>query len=484
MINKNTFKQNVVSSFLWSFLGQSGYLVIGLVANIILARLLSPYEFGQVGIIMFFIAIARVLTESGLSGALIRKSDATEEDFSTVFLFNLGVSVTLMLLLILFSEKIANFYNDLELKNILIATSSILLINAFQITQNAKLVKDLKFKEKATYEFVAIFFASLLGVVLAIQNAGVWALVIMQIATALFLTILLWLFEGPLKKLVFSRISFKGLYKFGVNTTLASLLNTAFDNVYQLILGKYFSINQTGFYFQGKKLQDVPVKIIRSTTSGVIYSSLAKLQNEHSLFNKFYRKILTVFTVVVGLICLMVFFYAENVILLLYGEQWLGAVFYIQILIVASYFYMQESLNRIIFKVFDKTEKILYLEIIKKSIQAITVAIGVLSESIEILLYGFLFTSILSFFLNYYQSRKVQNNFSWQELYIILKVGVISIFTVSTGLTLKEYFELQLYYSFLLIPILLIIFISAVKLFNVSDILRDSRAILNVIRKK
>ena len=480
-MNKS-FKRNIITGFFWSFLGQTGYLIIGLVANIILARLLSPYEFGQVGIIMFFIVLAKVLTESGLSGALIRKNDATEEDFSTVFVFNLVVSLILMILLILFSGVIANFYEDAQLKNILMVTSIVLFINALQITQNARLVKDLQFKKKALYEFIAIFLSSILGVTLAIYNVGVWAIVIMQIATALFLTVLLWVFEGPLTKFVFSKTSFKGLYKFGVYTTLSSLLNTAFDNIYQLILGKYFAISQTGFFYQGKKLQEVPVKIIKSTTLGVVFSSLSKLQDDSKQFEKYYRRIVTLFTIAVGLICVVVYFYAHNIILLLYGEKWLGAVFYMQILIVASYFYMQEMFNRVIFKVFDKTEKILYLEIIKKSIQSVSIVIGVLAKNIEILLYGFLVTSALSFFINYYESRKVQDNFSWYEIILVIKVGVISVLTVLLGSLLNRILSLETYQSFYILPLLIISFIGLIRIFKVSKLENDIKNLLKAIK--
>lgn len=478
-----TFKGNIVNGFFWSFIGQFGYMFVGLGANVILARLLSPYEFGQVGIVMFFIVIAKVLTESGLSGALIRKNDATDLDFSTVFVFNLGVSLTLMLLLIWFSGTIADFYDDAELNNILIATSSVLLINAFQITQNAKLIKDLKFKKKATYEFVSIFIASLIGIAMAFYNAGVWAIVVMQISTALILTVLLWLFEGPIIKFTFSKTSFKSLYKFGVNTTFASLLNTAFDNIYQLILGKYFAISQTGFFYQGKKIQEVPVKIISSTTSGVVFSSLSQLQDDHKQFDIYYRRIVTLFTIAVGLICLLVYFYAHNIILLLYGDKWLGAVFYMQVLIVASYFYMQEMFNRVIFKVFDKTEKILYLEIIKKSIQTISIFVGVLSKSIDILLYGFLVTSVISFFINYYESRKVQNNFSWHEIILVIKVALISITTVLLAIWMKNVFNLDNYESFYLLPLLLMTFILLIRIFQISKLENEIILIFKSLKK-
>lgn len=480
-----SFKRNIVTSLIWSIIGQFGYMVIGLGANIILARLLTPYEFGQVGIVMFFIIIAKVLTESGLSGALIRKKNASEEDFSTVFIFNLAISFILMFLLILSSSLIANFYNDKELKNILIASSSVLLINAFQITQTAKLVKELKYKQKGLYEFFAILIAAIIGVILAFNEYGVWSIVAMQIITAFMLTVFLWIFEGPLKKIEFSNKSFKALYKFGVNTTLASLLNTAFDNIYQLVLGKYFAISQTGLFFQAKKLQEVPVGLIKSTTLGVVFSSLSRLQDDLIQFNLLYKRIVTFFTIAVGLICLLIFYYAENIILLLYGAKWLEASFYMQILILASFFYIQEIFNRVIFKVFDRTEKILYLEIIKKTIQTLSILVGVVLLNIEILLYGFLITSILSYFINFHYSRKVQGDFTWYEIVLVLITIAISIVTVLIGILLKEYLQLEGYYSFWLLPILLFAYFTGIQIFIRNfNLLKDTKMLIKLIVRK
>src|SRR5690606_28451166 len=183
----STLKKSFITGFIWSFVGQTSYLFVALIANVILARLLTPYEFGQVGIVMFFILISKVLTESGLTGALVRKKDATEDDFSTVFIFNLAISVFLFFLLIFSAGFIADFYNNLELKNILIVLSFVLIINAFQFTQNAKIVRDMKFKKQALYAFISVIISSLIGIILAFLKYGVWALVIMQVCNALIL---------------------------------------------------------------------------------------------------------------------------------------------------------------------------------------------------------------------------------------------------------------------------------------------------------
>lgn len=480
----SSLKKSFITGFLWSFGGQTGYLLVALITNIILARLLSPYEFGQVGIVMFFIIISKVLTESGLTGALVRKKDATEEDFSTVFIFNLIISVFLFFLLVLFSGLIADFYDNRALKNILIALAFILIINAFQFTQNAKIVRDLKFKKQSLYALVAVILSSLIGLILALFDYGVWALVIMQICNAFILTLLYWIYEGPVKSFVFKIDSFKSLYKFGLNTTLASLLISVFDNIYNLILGKYFSVQQTGLFYQAKRLQEIPVGVIKSSTLGVVFSTLAKLQDNRDEFKKFYSRIVTIFTTIVGLICLLIYFYAEQAILLLYGEQWLGAVFYMKILILSSFFFMQEMFNRVLFKVFDRTDKILTLEIIKKAIQSVTIIIGVILKDLEILLYGFLVTSILSYFINYYHSRKIYENFSWKEILLVLKVIVVAVVVVILLHSVNTRINLEGYELFYLLPVLIIKYFILLKIMRVVNILKEISYLFNVATER
>ena len=475
-------KKQFIVGTIWSLSGTVGYLLVSLITNVILARIIGPQAFGQIGIIMFFIIIAKVLTESGLSGAIIRKKEVSEEDYSTVFIFNLIISFILCILLILSAHSIAKFYNDNLLKDLLIATSFVLIINAFQIVNNARLVRNLNYKKKSIVEFVAVIISSIVAIVLAtVFQAGVWAVVVLQLLTALLITIQLWIYFGPLKTIIFSKKSFGQFYRFGLNTTLASLLNTAFDNIYQLILGKYFAITQTGLFYQAKKLQEVPVGIIKSTTLGVIFSALSKVQDDLDQFGRIYNRIVTLFTIAIGFICLFVFFYAKEIILLLYGANWAGAVFYMQILIVASYFYMQEMLNRNIFKVFDRTEKILHLEIFKKVFQALTILVGVAMRNIEILLYGFLLTSVVSYFVNYYYSRKVFGGFSWFEILMVLKVFFIGTSITVVGNLLKITMSLNGNISFVLLPAFIVLYAFLIKILHVSNIFNEIKYLKKLI---
>ena len=317
----DNLKKSIVSGAIWTVIGQIGYYGIAIVVNIILARMLTLSDFGQLGIALFFIGIARVLSESGLSAALIRNKQANDLDFSTIFIFNFIISIALVSLLIFSSGYIATFYNDAELKVILTFASFSLIINAFSFVQTTKMLREMRFKQKAIYDFTSIFFASFVAIFLATKNYGVWSLIIMQILTGLINVILLWTFEGRIKLLRFSKSSFLFHYKFGANTTFASLLNSFFGNINQAILGKYFSIGQTGLYYQASKLSETPFTMINAINSGVIYSGLSKIQDNKDQFTRAYLNIIRIMTVLTGFLSMMLFVFAKEIVLILLGEK-------------------------------------------------------------------------------------------------------------------------------------------------------------------
>lgn len=477
-------KRGIIKGTIWTVIGQIVTLLIVLATNVWLARLLSPKEFGQVGVIMFFVALANVLTESGLEGALVRKTNANNADYSTVFVSNLVFSLICYIILALSSNLIASFYNDKLIKDLLLVSGLILFINAFQITQNAKLTSDMKFKEKSIYRFIAVLISSSTGIFLAYHGLGVWALVLIQLMTASIYTILLWVFEGFFMKLYFSKSSFKELFSFGMNTTLASLLNSGFDNIYQLILGKYFSMAQTGYFYQAKKLQDVPGGVINMVSQTVIFSSLAKLQDDKLSFTKAYNKITLYYLILLGFISSFIYIYAEQIILLLYGKEWMGAVFYMQLLTIASFFYIQENINRVIFKVFNQTRKILHLEFVKKAIQMISIIIGVIYLDLQVLIIGFVITNIVGYLINFYYSRIIIGANNYYELKTLLKVVLTSVLSVLIVMTIIIIFKLKSYLVFLSIPVLLLLYLVSLSLFKVVSLKSELLSIFNLFKKK
>ncbi|WP_165851359.1 lipopolysaccharide biosynthesis protein [Brumimicrobium aurantiacum] len=461
-----------MSGTLWTLLGQFGYLGVTLIANIILARILSPEEFGQLGVVLFFIVIARVLTESGLGAALVRNNNATNTDYSTIFIFNLIISVVFCILLIATSGAISDFYDDQALQRLLIVSSFILIINAFQIIHGTRLVSNMRFKQKSKYEFFSILISSAIGIILAFNEFGIWSLVFMHLSNALIATLLMWLFEGGIGTLAFNIDSFKYHYKFGVNISLASLVIAVFDNIYQIVLAKYFSISQTGLYYQAKKLQNVPIGLQNKVTQTVFYSALSKLQEDKNKFKYMYHNMIKIISIGSGLIALIILLFAYDIILIVLGEKWVSATFFLQILSIVGFFQIQENFNRMLFKIFNDTKFVLYLELIKKIIQTITIVVGLLNHNLNILMYGFLITSILSYSINYYVASKNYSFIGKRELLINLKVFLISLlisiayFLFSDFILLYRIIFVLLLYTVSIVLFRLLVFEDLIKFFR------------------
>lgn len=475
-------KKELIVSLFWSMGGQVGAMIISLITNVLLARILSPFQFGQVGVIMFFILISNVLTESGLGGALVRRLDANHNDFSTVFIFNVTLSLFLYIILFFAAGSIASYYGNPELEKLLQVSGIVILINSFQVIQNAKLVRAMKFKRKSVYYFNSVFIGSLVGLILAYNGYGVWSLVYLQITVAFLLTCQLWIFEGFFFSLKFSQNSFSKLFGFGVNTTLASILNTAFDNIYQLILARTFSMSQVGLFYQGKKLQDVPNNVIKLSSLNVIYSSLSKHQLNKKIFLSKFHSIINPLVVISGGITLLFLLFSDGILSLLYGNKWLEAEFYMQLLSVGSFFYLLEMFNRIIFKVFDKTRSILYLELLKKGIQIITIIIGLYFENIVLLLYGFLFTNFFSFCINYFYSRKTLGSIDWFGLKFILKVTLTFLLLYFLSKISFSNFNFLPQEKLFFLPLVIVIYAILLKVFRVSNVIMDLQKIRSILK--
>lgn len=422
-----------MNSTIWSITGHASYLLLSLIVNVIMARLLGPTDFGIMGIILFFISIGKIFIDSGFAGALIRKSSFTPNDVSTVFFFNAVVSMLLFVLLISISPLIASFYSNQRLTSLLIWSSGIFLINAYTIIPNAKLMMDMQFKQMYLYMFMSYLIASIVGVCLAIYDFGVWSLVVMHLLNSLlYATVLKIKVRWKFSINSVSRDSFKSLFSFGFYTTISSLLNEFFKNINQLIISKYFSLFTAGLYYQANKLQEIPSGILSMLSNSVVFSGLAKLrENERSML-RLYNLIMGFFITLLGVITLYIYLYAELIVKIVLGSQWDGAVMYMQILTFASFFYVQESFNRVLFKLYNKTHKLLLLELVKKTLQILSIVVGIYTENIKFLLLGYVISSAIGYSLNYYYSNKLSLSVSKtkKEFVLMLKVLFSIVFVV------------------------------------------------------
>ncbi|WP_411359033.1 lipopolysaccharide biosynthesis protein [Pseudidiomarina salilacus] len=474
-------ERSLIRNTYWSIIGKVGYLIISLITNIVLVRNLGPETFGTVSIVMLFVMVSNVLVESGLGGALVRKENVQDIDYSTVFYFNIAVSLGLLTVFVLSSSYIAAYYNLPILEELIWGASFILIFNALKLFQVTKLIRDLDFKKKSRYEIWAISIASLCSFCLLWLDFGIWAVIYFHILNSAILTILLWTCVERLGSYRFSMRALKSIYSFGLNTTLASLLSTFFDNIYQLALSKYFSVTHAGYYYQAKKLQDMPNGLIQNTFYSVMYSGFSRVRTDEGQFNHLHDKTIRLFTIFNGLLCTFIFFYAEQIILLLFGYEWHEATVYLKILVVAGFLYLQELFYRMMFKVFDKTRFILRFEILKRCFQSLLIVLSIYIKDPLVLIATIPLTNLMSLFIYNFGSKATRyNNYSYnlRVTFAILLVSIISIgfiTIVDSRLGLSRIEEL------FLLPLLLFTYCLSTYLAGLGNIVKELHPVVKML---
>lgn len=441
------FNNKVIRSSIWNSLGQISNQGINLITTIIIARLLSPIEFGQMGIIMVFISLFSIFIEGGIGGAVIRKKNVNNYDYSTIFITNIVSSVFFYIVLIILSTPISNFYNDIILKKIIIITGSIIIINSFQYVQTLILIRELKFKELTLHTLFATTISSFIGILLAFYNFSIWALVIMRIINSSLLSITLTYKYGLIKSFTFRKKSFKEFFKFGINTTLVSFVNMLFVNINQIVISKWFSLVENGFYFQSKKLTDVPSNILSQNYNSVIYSSLSKHQNNFDTFLQKYNYHYIINALLIFSLTSYLYVFSKEIIIIILGTKWIGCIIYLKYISLSTLFYTLESYNKVIYKIYNKTRLLLYLELLKKTIYIIPICISIYYKNITILLIGGVISSFISYYVSLYcYSTRIINKINLKELYSNLKLLIISIVTVVTLESIKHNITFSLIY--------------------------------------
>ena len=255
-----SLKTKSIQSIFWTSIQQFGSQGVAFVVSILLARLLTPAEYGLVAMILVFVQICETILDSGLSQSLIRSSNVNNEDYATVFYYNLGASIIIYVLLYVTAGLIASFYNEPQLTLLLQVLGLVVIIKAFSIIQITKLTKALNFKTQTIIALPALVGSAAIALFMAFNNYGVWSLVGYRLSREFFLTALLWFYTRWYPGLVFSVSKFRLHFKFGLNLLLSSLLNSIFNNIYTLVIGKYFSASQLGYFNRADSLQKLPVQ--------------------------------------------------------------------------------------------------------------------------------------------------------------------------------------------------------------------------------
>lgn len=397
-------KQQTVKSVVWSAVERFGYQGIQFIITIIMARLLLPEEFGLIAMLSIFIAIAQTFVDSGFGSALIQKQDRTETDYSTAFYFNLGVSVFVYLMLYMAAPSIAAFYKEPQLVDVTRVITLSIILNSFGLVQRAKLSIELDFKTLAIASTIGVFFGGLLGVWMAYTGYGVWSLVAQNVMSNLLCNLLLWILSHWHPMLVFSKDSFKALFTFGSKLLASSLLHTIYVNLYTLVIGKFYSKNAVGNYYQANNLATFSSNNISAVIVRAIYPIQCTMQDDNEKLKYYFSKYLkiscyVVFPIAVGLCAL-----ADPLVRVVLNEQWIPAIPYIQILCIAYMWNPVMMMNSSILNVKGRTDFYLKAEIIKKivavAILAASIPFGITVMCWGLILYSFADMFIITIYTN------------------------------------------------------------------------------------
>lgn len=405
---EESLKNKTVKGMGWSALENVIRLGVTFVVSIVLARLLSPEEYGLIGILTIFIAIFNAIVDSGFTNALIRKQDATDTDYSTVFYTNLVLSVVLAAVLFFCAKPISVFFERPELISLTQVMSSVVIINALSIVQRVRTTKAIDFKTQTKITFISSIGSGVIGIAMAYMGYGVWALVGQQISNQLLTTLFFWIYNKWMPKLVFSWTSFKEMWAFGSKLLASGLIDTAWKEVYQVVIGKCYSPATLGLYTRAKQFADLCSSNLTSVVQRVSYPVLSSIQDDRTRLKGAYQRVIKTTMLPTFVLMLGMAACAESMIYVLIGEQWSECVPMLQIICTYGMLYPLHALNLNMLQVQGRSDLFLKLEIIKKVIAVGPLLLGVFVD-IYWMLSGTFFTGIISYYLNAYYSGPYLN---------------------------------------------------------------------------
>lgn len=376
-MTEKSVKQKTISSMLWNALQRFGTVLLTFISNLVLARLLFPEDFGCIGMLSIFIALSKTFIDGGFGAALIQKQNATQADYSTIFYWNLFVSALLFGVLQICAPFIAEFYHMPLLKDVLRVMSVVLLINGFSVIQTTILTKQLSFKLIAKVNLVAALIGVMASIVAACMGMGVWSLVVNNLLASALSAIMFWFFNSWRPSWFFSWKSFRELFNFGGLMLLSSLLNTLFENIQGLVIGRFYTAKDMGFYSQAKKLDEVPSSSISQIVTQVSFPVFSQIANDLVALKNTVRKNIICTTYLIFPLQVLLIVLAKPIFLLLFGTKWLESVPYFQVLCVYSMFVSLNAINTNICKAMGRSKVYFLVQLSKKILGAILLLIGI-----------------------------------------------------------------------------------------------------------
>ncbi|RQP16655.1 MAG: lipopolysaccharide biosynthesis protein [Parapedobacter sp.] len=421
-------KKKTLQGLGWSVGRLFSVQLTSFLVQLFLARLLLPEAFGLIAMLQVFVAIGQTLMDGGMTSSLIRTPNPDFRDYSTVFFINVFVAAFVYGIIFVAAEHIAIFYNQPILEKVLKIFALSIVIQSFVAVQLAKFTKDLDFKSQLMLELPSLLLSSIIAISLAFNDFGVWSLVWLHLSKSVFFAIQVWLFVKWRPSWVFDIQRLKMHFNFGYKLTLSSLLNTVYDNIYNIIIGKAFSPAQLGYYDRANSMRQLPVLTISSALNKVTYPMFAVIQNDNEKLKQTYRMLMQQILYWMAPMLVLLAVIAEPLFLMVLTAKWLPAVPYFQILCFASILYPIHAYNLNVITVKGRSDLFLKLEVAKKIIISVGIVCA-LPFGIYGLVYLQLINSVIGFFVNTYYSGKLIDYSTFEQVrniapIIFLAVGI------------------------------------------------------------
>lgn len=412
---EESLKSKTIKGVTWSGVDNVVQLGVTFVVSIILARLLSPDDYGLLGIIAIFTAVCNSIINGGFGAALIRKSDADNNDYNTAFIINILTSLILYILIFISAPYISIFFGRGELTLLTRISSLGFIIGAFAIVQQTILTKRIDFKTQTKITLLASSLSGIIGVGAALLGAGVWSLIAQLLSLQFFRTGFLWHFNKWRPQLIFSRDSFHNLFGFGWKIMISGLLDTIWKELYQVVVGKFYSPATLGQYTQSHQYSQLFSNNLTSVVQRVTYPVLSSIQDDKTRMVSAYRRIIKITMFITAVSMFLLGAIAEPLLYCMIGEKWHDAATYLPLICVAGSLYPLHSINLNMLQVQGRSDLYLGLEIAKKIIALVPLFFGAVVGIIP-MLWANLFVGIISFFLNSHYSGKLLGYSSLAQL--------------------------------------------------------------------
>lgn len=404
----NNLKKDTLKGVKWTAIEKISLQGIQFVIGLVLARLLMPSDFGIVGMLAIFISISQTFVDGGFSNALIRKIDRTEADYSTAFYFNIGIGLVCYGILYLISPLIADFFNVPILSDLLKVLSLSIFINSLSVVQIARLSVNINFRSQAYATLISVILSGCVGIWLAYNGYGVWALAWQTVLGALFKTIILWYQTRWKPALIFSSVSFKNLFSYGSKLLASNLIGTVYAHMTTIAIGKFYTAKDLGYYSRGQQFAHLPSTTVVDILGRVTFPIMSRFQNDDEKLLSIYRKYIKMTSMVIFFLLTLLAAVSKPLILILLTEKWLDATLFLQIFCFAFMFEHISKLNLNLLQVKGRSDLYLRLEVVKKII-AFLILIASIPLGVVAICLSKIVNGQIALFINTYYTGKLFN---------------------------------------------------------------------------